>query len=367
MAAGLEVFGLVQDMPWVAISATAMCGACLGFLPHNLFKTPARIFLGDGGSMPVGFLAAALTMASVSSAAPSWQSLAMGVLFVGLPVLDTALVVVSRRRRGISLMTAGRDHLTHRAELRLRSARAVAFALGGAQAVVSAMAVVALQGGSEMILPAVVLYVTAAAVAIAALDVNFVRTPVPAAEAPASGRLAPGRARLPVVLLLVPLGAGIAASPFFDGLYSSRVWVPIGLGLVAVATAAFIGRPTRPTGPAALIVAGLGGLALASLVSSQWAANPEEAYAAADRLLVYLLLAFVLFVAVRTDRAATWLLGSVAIGALLVAVWTIVRMLGAGSESAFLGARLHEPLGYINGQGAFFVIATWLFIAAAEQ
>ncbi len=116
-----------------------------------------------------------------------------------------------------------------------------------------------------------------------------------------------------------------------------------------------------------LIVAGLGGLALVSLASAQWAGNPEEAYAAADRLLVYLLLAFVLLVAVRTDRAAAWLLGAVAVGAVVVMGWTIVRMLGSDADSAFLGARLHEPLGYINGQGAFFVIATWLFFAAAEQ
>ena len=116
-----------------------------------------------------------------------------------------------------------------------------------------------------------------------------------------------------------------------------------------------------------LIVAGLGGLALVSLASAQWAGNPEEAYAAADRLLVYLLLAFVLLVVVRTDRAAAWLLGAVAAGAVVVMAWTIVRMLGSDAGSAFLGGRLHEPLGYINGQGAFFVIATWLFFAAAEQ
>ena len=181
--------------------------------------------------MPIGFVAAALTMASVSTAAPSWQSLAMGLLFVGLPVIDTTLVIISRRRRGIPLLTGGRDHLTHRTQLRLRTARAVAFALGGAQAVISAMAVVALQGGAEVVLPAVVLYVTGAAVAIAVFDADFARSATPTAPAPEVGR-ASSRARLPALLLLVPLGAGIAASPFFDGYYSSRIWVPIGLGLV---------------------------------------------------------------------------------------------------------------------------------------
>ena len=44
------VLGLVAGNAWVAVGSAALCGACLGFLPHNL-ASPARIFLGDGGSM----------------------------------------------------------------------------------------------------------------------------------------------------------------------------------------------------------------------------------------------------------------------------------------------------------------------------
>ena len=47
---------------WLAVAGAALSGACLGFLPHNLLRSPARIFLGDGGSMPVGFAVAALAM-----------------------------------------------------------------------------------------------------------------------------------------------------------------------------------------------------------------------------------------------------------------------------------------------------------------
>ncbi len=158
VAAGLAVVGVVEGDTWLAVTGAALCGAALGFLPHNLFASPARIFLGDGGSMPLGFAVAAIAMIGVSASTAAWQSLAMGLLLVGIPALDTALVTVSRRRRGVSILTGGRDHLTHRARRRLRNARAVAVTLGGAQAVISALAVVALRNGSAGIVVAVVAY-----------------------------------------------------------------------------------------------------------------------------------------------------------------------------------------------------------------
>ena len=154
VAGGVTLLGIAQGDTWLAVVAATLCGACLGFLPHNL-SSPARIFLGDGGSMPIGFAVAALAMIGVSGANAAWQSLAMGLLFVGVPALDTALVVISRTRRGISILTGGRDHLTHRARQRLRTARAVALSLGGVQAVISALAVMAIRGGSTAVLGAV--------------------------------------------------------------------------------------------------------------------------------------------------------------------------------------------------------------------
>src|SRR5215217_6206632 len=157
VACGLAIFGIADGNTWLAVTSAALCGACAGFLPHNL-ASPARIFLGDGGSMPIGFAVAALAMIGVSDAAAAWQSLAMGLLFVGVPALDTALVVISRSRRRISILTGGRDHLTHRARQRLRTARAVALSLGGVQAVISTLALIAIQGSSGLALAAVLLY-----------------------------------------------------------------------------------------------------------------------------------------------------------------------------------------------------------------
>ena len=127
-------------------STFGLAGACVGFLPYNL-ASPARIFLGDGGSLPIGFVVAASIMALPIGDELGLEHLLAAVLLAGLPVLDTTLVSVSRRRAGISLLTGGRDHLTHRLAVRLGSARTVALALGAAQACLGAVAIGVVQLG----------------------------------------------------------------------------------------------------------------------------------------------------------------------------------------------------------------------------
>src|SRR5436305_1704565 len=62
-AAGIGALALIRGHPVIGGLAFALSGACAGFLPWNL-AGPAKIFLGDGGSMPIGFLIAALAMAA---------------------------------------------------------------------------------------------------------------------------------------------------------------------------------------------------------------------------------------------------------------------------------------------------------------
>jgi UDP-GlcNAc:undecaprenyl-phosphate GlcNAc-1-phosphate transferase len=121
-----------QHSAALAAIAFALSGACLGFLRFNL-ASPARIFLGDGGSMPVGFVVAALIMAMPGTGHLGWAMVPVAVVLVGLPALDTTLVVVSRLRRGTGVFTGGRDHLTHRLRAKLGSARRVALLLGTSQ------------------------------------------------------------------------------------------------------------------------------------------------------------------------------------------------------------------------------------------
>ena len=364
VAAGLALLGAVQGDAWLAVAAAALSGACAGFLPHNLLRSPARIFLGDGGSMPVGFAIAALTMIGASGARAEWQSLAMGVMFIGVPALDTALVVISRRRRGISILTGGRDHLTHRTRERVRTARAVAITLGAAQALVSALALVAIEGGSFAVVAAVAAYAVAVGAAITVLDAGYEHASAPGAVASA-GRGRAVEAALPALLVPIAIVAGLC--PFAFGYYDSSIWVPAGLALVPLVTAAALAWPARLSRPAWLVLGGLAGLALLSLLSGLWADSVQQAVFEANRLLVYAVALGGLFLVLRSDRAALWLLGAFSATAAIVAGVVIVRMLGSDPAALFVGGRLDRPLGYINGQASFFLLALWPCLAAAEQ
>lgn len=173
-AAGVCAVAALHGDTRLAALALALCGACLGFLRHNLAAPRARIFLGDGGSMVIGFVLAAMTMTLPLGDGPAAVSAA--VMLVGVALTDTALVVVSRRRRGIALVTAGRDHLTHRLLRRLPSARAVALLLGGVQASLGALAIAALELGTGAAVVTCGLCLMLAALTIATLE----RTPVAA-------------------------------------------------------------------------------------------------------------------------------------------------------------------------------------------
>ena len=122
--------------------AIAISGACLGFLRFNLVP-PARIFLGDGGSMSLGLLIAAAAIGVAEATTTPVIGLPVAVTLVGLPLVDAVFVAVSRRRRGVPVATGGLDHLSHALLARLRTARGVAAALAGGQAGLSVLAVVA--------------------------------------------------------------------------------------------------------------------------------------------------------------------------------------------------------------------------------
>lgn len=144
-AAGIGALALVNGDATLASFSFAIGGACAGFLPRNL-HSPARIFLGDGGSMSLGLLVAGAAMVAADGHALGGAALLAGALLVGLAILDTTLVVISRRRARVPLVTPGRDHLTHRLFARLGSPRAVAATLAVVQAGLCAVAI----GGYEL-------------------------------------------------------------------------------------------------------------------------------------------------------------------------------------------------------------------------
>ncbi len=117
----------------VGALAAALAGACAGFLIYNW--NPAHIFMGDTGSLFIGFLLAAVGI-KLRFPTNSFMITWMIPLFVlGVPIFDTTLVFVSRlRRRKNPLTTPGKDHLSHRLSFLLGSRREavlVCYLIGG--------------------------------------------------------------------------------------------------------------------------------------------------------------------------------------------------------------------------------------------
>ena len=97
----------------VASLAAAMMGACVGFLYYNF--NPASVFMGDTGSLFIGFVLAALGIKLRFPDNVAFVTWMIPVVVLGLPVFDTTLVIISRLRRGLNpLTTPGKDHVSHR-------------------------------------------------------------------------------------------------------------------------------------------------------------------------------------------------------------------------------------------------------------
>jgi len=113
IAAGFFLLLAVQSGQYlVGGLAAALLGASVGFLLYNF--NPASIFMGDTGSLFLGFTLAALAIKlrfPGNAAIVTWM---VPVLVLGLPIFDTTLVVISRLRRGVHPVTPGKDHTSHR-------------------------------------------------------------------------------------------------------------------------------------------------------------------------------------------------------------------------------------------------------------
>ncbi len=167
-SAGAAVLALAYGDLALAAIAIAVAGACIGFLPYNLAH-PCRIFMGDGGSMPLGLLVAGMIMAEPTGDL-GWAALPAYALLVALPILDTTLVVFSRWRRRAAILSGGRDHITHRLLLRLGSVQRVALALGIAQLGLCAVAIILAETNRTTVVIATFVYLAAAAVALARFE-----------------------------------------------------------------------------------------------------------------------------------------------------------------------------------------------------
>jgi UDP-GlcNAc:undecaprenyl-phosphate/decaprenyl-phosphate GlcNAc-1-phosphate transferase len=91
------------------IFGLAVLGACLGFLPHNF--NPASIFLGDTGSLLLGYCSAVMIL-SLGDTGKTWL-VAAGLIIYAIPIIDTALAIVRRKLAGKKMSDPDADHLHH--------------------------------------------------------------------------------------------------------------------------------------------------------------------------------------------------------------------------------------------------------------
>ena len=126
VASGGVTGGVAQDrITAPTLIAVVLAGACLGFLPHNF--NPARIFMGDAGSMLIGLMLSAavisltgqisyanLASAPASASFPVLLPLLLPFAVLAVPVVDLLLAIVRRTRAGRSPFAPDKEHLHHR-------------------------------------------------------------------------------------------------------------------------------------------------------------------------------------------------------------------------------------------------------------
>jgi UDP-GlcNAc:undecaprenyl-phosphate GlcNAc-1-phosphate transferase len=123
----LFILASTSGQVYIAALAIVLSGSCFGFLYWN--RNPARIYMGDAGSLFLGMILATILVRFDPNPINRWAGFAIPVLLLAMPLLDTSVAVLSRIQRGTSPFQGGQDHLSHRLVLRGLTRRATAIAL----------------------------------------------------------------------------------------------------------------------------------------------------------------------------------------------------------------------------------------------
>ena len=143
----LFVVGVWSGRIIIAIMAISLAGSLLGFLRYNF--EPAKIYLGDTGSMFIGMMMGALAMIGNYTSKNILGCLAP-VIILGIPIFDTLFVMYIRWRRGMHIIAGSPDHFA----LRLRKWR-----LSTKQTVITSYMITAILGGSALVMTQVSHYI----------------------------------------------------------------------------------------------------------------------------------------------------------------------------------------------------------------
>lgn len=120
ISGSLFLAALKTNMPIVAILSIGLIGSTLGFLPYNFY--PAKIFMGDTGSMFLGFVLALITIEGTFKGA-TFITFFVPVIAMGVPVLDTGLSILRRLIKGNGVFRPDKQHIHHKLLLQEGSQR----------------------------------------------------------------------------------------------------------------------------------------------------------------------------------------------------------------------------------------------------
>lgn len=158
-AATIGVLSILTGRPGAALMSFVIVGACVGFLKSNIH--PASIFMGDSGALLLGFALGIVSLMAVARSA-FFVSLLVPIIAAGVPILDTAIAIIRRKRAHQPIDSADRGHIHHRLMQAGYSQSATVFIMWGWTALLSAGAVLvsALDGPPRYIIFAVLAIVT---------------------------------------------------------------------------------------------------------------------------------------------------------------------------------------------------------------
>lgn len=163
------IFALTLFVPntMVAVLAIVLAGVILGFLRFNFH--PASIFLGDSGSLFIGFIVSALAIAS-SQKAPTIVAITIPLVSLGFPILDVVLAVGRRFLGGKPLFLGDRDHIHHKLLKRGLSQREAVLLLYAVTAGFGFVSLILLHRATEV---ALILALTGAAVLVGVQQLRY--------------------------------------------------------------------------------------------------------------------------------------------------------------------------------------------------
>ncbi|NPV29914.1 MAG: undecaprenyl/decaprenyl-phosphate alpha-N-acetylglucosaminyl 1-phosphate transferase [Firmicutes bacterium] len=189
-AVTVAVVAFGQGAPIVAWCALYLAAAALGFLPHNFH--PARIFMGDGGSMFLGFMLAALAVLGLTKSATAF-SLILPILILGIPIFDMLFAIVRRILRGQHIFAPDRDHLHHRLLDLGLSQRQTALVIYGVNLLLGGSAVLLTRLTTEQGVVVLLILITSVLLAADRVGLFTVSQAAPEAERPAPAPRGGGR------------------------------------------------------------------------------------------------------------------------------------------------------------------------------